>query len=71
MSEGAKRYDRERVDMNNGQAVQRMLCANAEAASCDECNTRIVCEAELSGICVPVYARLRELGISIAEVPDA
>ena len=39
--------------------MQRALCTMAVEQECETCNVRIVCEAELAGICVPVYAAIR------------
>lgn len=42
--------------------LQRLLCVEPQR-DCADCNGRIVCEAELAGVCVPVYAAAKEMGI--------
>jgi hypothetical protein len=47
-------------------ALRRLLCASPEK-DCEDCNDRIVCDAELAGVCVPVYAAAREMGIELID----
>lgn len=42
------------------------VCANPSAPTCEVCNCRVVCKAEIAGVCVPVYVAMRDLGIAFA-----